>query len=243
MCLAAVAQNDGKARPMQELKKDSVTLKDGSTLIIKEVNEETAKSVAKKKPFAGLIDGVSLSAYLFGVVGQVFGNDYMSFEAAAEFDMHNRFFPIVEVGYGSSDSTDDDKDIHYKVAAPYFRVGMNYNFFHKKDTPNYIYGGVRLGFSSFSYDVDGPSLNDPVWGDEVPFQYEGLKSNASWLELVVGLRAEVWKNFHMGWSLRYKRPLSIKESPNAEPWYVPGFGINKSALFGASYNLIYYLPW
>ena len=191
----------------------------------------------------GLIRGLSISADLFGVIGKVFGNDYQSYEVSAEMNLKNRFFPVVEIGYGSTDMTDDDKDIHYKVAAPYFRVGMNYNFFYKKETPSYIFGGIRFGFTSFNYDISAPDLSDPVWGGSVPFYYDGLKSNAAWAEIVVGLRTQIVKNFHMGWSLRYKRRLSVKENPNSDAWYIPGFGINDSALFGATYNLIYYLPW
>jgi hypothetical protein len=201
---------------------------------------QATQEKAKKNHF---FQGVSLSTDLFGVVGRVFGNDFDSYEVSAEFNLKNKYFPVVEVGYGSTDETDDDNNIHYKVAAPYFRVGVNYNFMHKKQSPNYVYGGLRFGYSSFSYDVDAPALVDPVWGGSVPFEYNDVSSNASWAELVVGLRAQIVKNFHMGWSLRYKRRISVKDSPNTEAWYIPGFGINDSAVFGATYNLIYYLPW
>lgn len=207
-----------------------------------EVEEiSTANNPVEKKQ--SFIRGVSVSTDLFGIIGKVFGNDYQSYEVSAELNLKNRFFPVVEVGYGSTDTTDDDKDIHYKVAAPYFRIGMNYNFFYKKDTPNYIFGGIRCGFSTFSYDISAPDLVDPIWGGKVPFNYDGVKSNATWAEIVVGLRTQIVKNFHMGWSLRYKRKLSVKENPNSDAWYIPGFGINDSALFGATYSLIYYLPW
>ena len=113
----------------------------------------------EKLPF---IRGASVSADIFGIAGKIFGNDYQSFEVAGEINLKNRFFPVVEIGYGTTDTTDDDKDIHYKVAAPYFRIGMNYNFFYKKDTPNSIFAGIRLGFSSFDYDISAPDLTDPV---------------------------------------------------------------------------------
>lgn len=222
VCPASAQKESGESKPSEK-----------GEALVREASPE-------KKP---LIRGFSVSADLFGVVGKIFGNDYQSFEVAGEVDLKNRFFPVVEIGYGTTDTTDDDKDIHYKVAAPYFRVGMNYNFYYKKDTPNSIFAGIRLGFSSFDYDISAPDLTDPVWGDTVPFRYEGVKSNATWAELVVGLRTQIVKNFHMGWSLRYKRRLSVKETPNSDAWYIPGYGINDSALFGATYNLIYYLPW
>ncbi len=196
-----------------------------------------------RRPQQQLFQGLSLNADLFGYVGQVFGNEYTSCEVAGEVNLKNTFFPIVEVGYGTVDYTDEEKDVHYQVGAPYFRVGVNYNFYHKKDTPNYLYGGVRVGYSSFSYDIDAPDLTDPVWGGTVPFAYQDVACTATWIEFVVGLRTQISNSVHMGWSLRYKRRVSVTEHDFAEAWYVPGFGTNSSALFGATYNIIYHLPW
>lgn len=204
---------------------------------------EVKADTAATKKGTGLIRGVMVSADLVGVIGGVFGLEYNSYEASVEVNLKNRYFPVLEVGYGFTDTTDDDNDIHYKAAAPYFRLGMNYNFYYKKDTPNSIYAGLRCGFSSFSYDVSSPDLTDPIWGGTVPYNYEGVKATAVWLEIVAGLRTRIWKNFYMGWSVRYKRRLSVTENDYSEVWYIPGFGINGSALFGATYNLIYYLPW
>lgn len=209
----------------------------------KKPSSEAGKSVAEEAAQQPLVKGLSLSADLFGLVGGLFGNDFQSMEVAAELNLKNRFLPIVEIGYGTTNTTDDDKHIHYKTSAPYFRAGMNYNFFYKKETQSYVFGGLRLGYSSFSYDVDAPDLHDPVWGGSVPFAYKGVSGSATWAEFVVGLRTPIVKNFHMGWTVRYKKRLSSKETPNSKPWYVPGYGENDSVLFGATYNLIYYLPW
>lgn len=210
-----------------------------------QTKQEVRKAVAasregeEKKPF---LQGIGISTDLVGVGNKLFGGTYISSEVAAEVNLLNRYMPIVEVGFGSSDMVDEDKEIAYKTSAPYFRVGMNYNFMHKKDTYSIIYGGLRYGFSSFSFDISAPDLQDPVWGGSVPFHYEGLSCTAQWLELVAGIRAQVWKNLHMGWSVRYKRLLSSTEHPNAEPHYIPGYGVKDDVLFGFSYNIIYYLP-
>lgn len=45
--------------------------------------------------------------------------------------LKNRFIPIIEIGYGHTDTTDDETNIHYKASAPYFRIGMNYNILFK----------------------------------------------------------------------------------------------------------------
>lgn len=187
--------------------------------------------------------GVSVITDLVGPGWYALGGDFFSTEAALEVNLLNRFFPIVEVGYGQTDAINEDTDLHYKTTAPYFRVGLNYNVQYKKKSPGYIYAGLRVGYTSFTYDVDGPPMIDPVWGGEVPFHFTDIKGSALWTELLVGVRAQIYKNFHMGWSFRYKVRLNVKDAPNASPWYIPGFGASDNTTFGATYDLVYRIPW
>jgi hypothetical protein len=67
-----------------------------------------------------------------------------------EVNLKNRYVPVAEIGYGTTDTTDDGTNIHYQASAPYFRIGMNYNVFFKKPyLPGFLYGGIRYGFTSF----------------------------------------------------------------------------------------------
>ena len=159
-------------------------------------------------------------------------------------NLKNRFFPVAEMGFGSIDTTDDETDIHYKASAPYFRLGMDYNVFYQKPyLPGYFTVGLRYGFTSFEYDVVAPPLTDPNWGHtSVPVSYQGVKTNVGWGELAIGLKANVFKGFYMGFGVRYRARLSMKKHDNSEPYYTPGFGKGKTNL-GVMYNLIYKLPF
>ena len=205
-------------------------------------NKETTKAENIQQPFyQGTMIGVDVS----GLLGKAFGSDYTSTEANIECNLLNRYFPVFEFGYGSTDTVNEETDIHYKTSAPYFRIGSGYNIFSKKPhLPGKLLVGARLGFSSFSYDVNGPAMNDPVWGEtSVPVSFEGVKSNASWLELTAEVRTNVYKNFYMGFSVRYKSLFNVKKTENSEPWYIPGFGKNNSSCFGITYKISYQLPF
>ena len=205
-------------------------------------NKETTKAEDIQQPFyQKSMIGVDVS----GLLGKAFGSDYTSTEASIECNLLNRYFPVFELGYGSTDTVNEETDIHFKTSAPYFRIGAGYNIFHKKPyLPGKLLVGARLGFSSFSYDVEAPAMNDPVWGEtSIPVSFEGVKSNASWLELTAEVRTNVYKNFHMGFSVRYKSLFSVKKAENSEPWYIPGFGKNNSSCFGITYKLSYQLPF
>ena len=193
---------------------------------------------AETVPF---FQGVYLSGDAFGYIYPIFVKDkYYSTELSLTINLKNRFLPVVEAGIGHADMVSHLYSIAYRTRAPYYRVGMDYNMQYKNGKPNYIYLGGRVGYTSFDYSVDAPSLVDPVWGGEVSAQFSDLPCRAVWLEAVGGVRAEIVKNFYMGWSLRYKYPLYTGPVTNGGPWYIPGYGTGKQSAFGATYTLSYY---
>lgn len=213
------------------------------TLLPCTINAQEKKSEEKEGTFA--FKGISLSTDIFGYMSS-FLDDGMSGEIAIEANLGNRFFPIVEAGYGSIDITDENFGIHYKSAAPYMRAGLNYNFSYQEGKtlrPNYVYGALRFGCSKMKYDVSSPPLHDPIWGGEVPYSFSDVNGFASWIELGVGVSTKIWKNFRMGWCVRYKARVNATKSKNSKIGYIPGFGTNRHTRFGATYSLIYEIPF
>ena len=209
-------------------------------LISLSVSEIDAKTLdAKTEKNASL--GLHLSADVFGYIYPIFVKDkYYSSELSASLDIDNRFFPTIEVGLGHTDMVSQLYEIGYRTRAPYYRVGLDYNVLYKKGNPGYIYIGVCMGYTSFDYSVEAPPLVDPVWGDESVVRFSDVPCRSIWAEAVGGVRAEVAKNFYMGWTLRYKYLFYQGPISNGGPWYVPGFGTGKKMAFGATYTIGYY---
>lgn len=196
----------------------------------------------EKVPF---YQGVQVGVDVAGLMSKAFGSDAFVTELGIEVSLQNRFFPVLEVGYGGLDTTNEETGIYYKTSAPFFRVGVGYNVFYKKPhLPGRMTVGVRYGFSSFEYDLQAPDLVDPNWGHtSVPFVYEGMKTNAGWLEVVLGMKTNVFKDFYMGFDVRYRSRMSMTKHENSEPYYIPGYGRGKPSNFGITYNLTYKLPF
>lgn len=185
--------------------------------------------------------GIYLSADAFGYLYPIFVKDrFYSSELSATLNINNRFMPVVEVGFGHADMVSQLYSIGYRTRAPYYRVGMDYNVQYKKGGPGYIYLGARVGYTAFHYSVDAPPLVDPVWGDEAPVQFTDVPCSVVWGEVVGGVRAEIARNFCMGWSLRYKLPFHRAGIVNGGPWYVPGYGARSKGVLGATYTMSYY---
>ena len=149
----------------------------------------------EKVPF---YQGTTIGVDIFGLGSKIFGGDITSTEISVEVNLKNRYVPVAEIGYGTTDT----------------------------------------------YDVDAPTMKDPTWGfPEIPFSYDGIKTTVTWAELLAGIKVNVYKNFYMGWSLRYRIRMNIKKAEHTEPWYIPGFGKNNSTNLGVTYSLIYKLPF
>ncbi len=190
----------------------------------------------KETPVFG---GVAVTGDLVGVIMKLANSDYSQMEVAARLNFKEKYFPVFELGYGASDCEGAETGNTYHTQAPYFRIGMDYNFFKKWQTGNRMYLGVRYGFTSFKYDISAPGFADPVWGNEVPFVFNGLSANSHWGEIVFGLETRIWKIFHLGWNVRYKIRMSHSEASQGRPWYVPGFGKYGTSGLGGTFNVIF----
>lgn len=189
--------------------------------------------------------GITISTDLFGYAYSVL-EEYISGEVAITANLGNKYYPTVEVGYGSCDFTDETFGIYYKSAAPYYRVGLNYNFSNKRGKAprsSYIYGLARFAWTNAKYDVAAPPITDPVWGGEVGLNLSDVDGFYCWAEFGVGVNVKIWKNLHMGWSIRYKARIDQTSGNNSKMWYIPGFGNSRHTTFGGTYSIIYEIPF
>lgn len=184
-----------------------------------------------------LVNGFAVS---FDVAGPVVLalSDYGEYEAAVRLNLHDQYFPIVEVGYGMAEHDDEVTSLYYKTEAPYFRIGCDLNVLKNKHSANRLYAGVRYAFTAYKVDMARKTFQDPVWGWDTGFSVSGDKCNQHWAEVVLGLDTRLWGPLHLGWSVRYKLRLAHKDSSAGNTWYVPGYGKAGDTRIGANFNVI-----
>ena len=182
--------------------------------------------------------GFQVSFDLFGA-GQMMLSDYGQYEAALRLNLHDQWFPIVEVGYGKASHEDDVvTGISYKTEAPYIRGGVDFNLLKKTHQSNRLFAGFRYAYTSYKVDMWRQDLIDPDWLSPVEFGVRDEKCSQHWLEAVVGIDAKVFGPFHLGWSVRYKQRLKHDDGVIGKTWYVPGYGIWDSSELGGTFNFI-----
>lgn len=219
--------------------------------ISEEAKRKMRKLAADTIPF---FNGVYLGLDIVGMASSLFGSDTKSVEVQADVNLKNRFFPVLEIGYSQTEA-ESDYGTYYKTQAPYFRLGLNYKMKYRNTSESHLFLGVRYAFSFFTYDVESielsdpiwggstnPNLEDDIWGGSVAFRLKGESSSAHWMEFLGGIRVQVWKQFLIGWTIRYKQRFSLGKGEFSEPAFIPGFGESKKNQFGVTYSLIYKLP-
>ena len=166
-------------------------------------------------------------------------------ELVADYRIGRKWFVAAELGY--LENTTDLDNINFTTEGQYIKIGADYNAYENwLDMENLIYVGARYGFSTFSQTLNSGILNaDPLFGEQAinaPVEFTGL--NAHWIELVVGIKAELFNNLYLGFSFSGKRMITTKEPDNFKNLFVPGFNrvfLNNSG-FGFNYTLSYLIP-
>lgn len=182
--------------------------------------------------------GFAVSADLVGLA-QMHLSDYGQYEGALRINLHDQYFPVVELGIGRADHDYDEvTNLSYKTSAPYFRIGADVNIAKNKHAHNRIYAGVRYGYTSYKVDISRQPFPDPVWKWNTSYGVVGEQCSQHWAELVFGIDAKMAGPLHLGWSVRYRNRLSHDNGQMGNTWYVPGYGIQDTSTLGATFNVI-----
>lgn len=199
-----------------------------------------AKTAAEKTDTIALFRNIAVSADVVGLAQLAF-SDYGQYEAAMRLNLRDKYFPVVEIGYGKADAEDVATKLSYKTSAPYGRIGLDFNIAKNKHDDYRIYGGFRYALTYYKFDIIGNDLKDPVWGDKVDFEARDVKANYHWIEGVFGVDAKIAGPFRLGWSFRYRRHLFGNNGTMGNTWYVPGYGKQGGTRMGGTFNVTFEL--
>lgn len=218
------------------------------TLLSAQQNTDTAQQappprVAQFRPpvFRGLSVHADIAAPVIGAIT----HKAVDLEFQVDVNLYRRIFPIFEAGFTSVNHRSDNM-ASYGTASPFFRVGLNYGLLkpfkdngNPRDVRCYPFAGLRYAFSPMNYKIDGMVVNDPYWGNEQTVAFSKPLVYTGWLEVVAGVRVDLYKGLTMGWSVRLKTLMHTTAPDKSHLWYVPGFGRSSDAAFSLNYTIGY----
>lgn len=217
----------------QEQKKDTLVTKQQDSIVY--------------KTNYGLRLGIDISRPIIAS----FSNSYTGYEIVGDYRIKKNLYIAAEVGYEEKTSAEDYTNSTSK--GNYIRLGVNYNAYKNwLDMNNEIFVGYRYGFSLFDQTLNSytPNVSDAENGNYFPanpninsITSTGL--NAHWSELMIGLKAETFKNFYVSFSISYKMLMSVKDPKGYKSLFAPGFNriFESNTGFGFNYTISYLIPF
>ena len=157
-----------------------------------------------------------------------------------------KYFFMVEAGFqdflrsGSNQATspnNNSSSYEYTNSGSFFRLGPEVNLIKINPLGGAITFGVRYACSRFSDRLD--FSRQDAFGDNA-YSYQNENANLAWLELTAGLNLIVYKNLHMGYTIRYKAFRKFSGLNNLAPFDAPGYGRIEN---GSNMGFSYYIGW
>lgn len=188
-----------------------------------------------------LFYAVEIGVNIWDPVMRIFGQKYGGIDFSATLNLHNRYLPTFEAGFGMAKKTPAAMNFTYRSPlAPYFKIGADYNFIYNSDPDYRFTAGVRYGFSAFKYHLENVTIDDPYWNEALNPSFPDASVTAGWFELVLGLRVKIAGPISAGWAFRYHSILHRSHPATGDAWYIPGYGTETSSLSG-SFSIVYSL--
>lgn len=206
------------------------------------LNSVAQDSIPKKTERYGIRVGADISR----LARSFYESDYRGFEIVGDYRLSKKIFIAGEIG--NEDRTDNESQLSYTTKGSYFKAGFDFNAYDNwLDMENMIYAGMRYSISTFSqqlnsYDIYNTNL---YFGENTltPNQkFDGL--TAHWIEVVAGVKAEIFRNLFLGFSVRLNYLVSNQKPEGFDNLYIPGFNRTYDGNFGAGFNysVSYFIP-
>jgi hypothetical protein len=197
--------------------------------------------------------GLRIGADLSKLARTFLDDNYTGFEVMGDYRLTKNMYLAGELG--NEERTIENEVLNNTTKGSYFKGGIDLNMYKNwLDMENMIYAGFRVGASTFSqtrnsykiYDINNQYWNgdnNDLLGIDQAQEFSGL--TALWIELQIGVKAQLFNNFFAGINVQLKGLISDTSIDNYENLYIPGFNRTyDSGRIGAGYglNLSYLIP-
>lgn len=192
--------------------------------------------------------GIRAGVDLGRLIRSTFDDDYSGFEIVGDYRFYKNFYFAVELGNESL--VRDEENINTKGSGNYIRAGVDYNFYDNwYGMQNSIYVGFRYGYSSFDQTLNDYTIftrTNYFGANQITDSITSEGLNASWIEMVLGIKVELISNLYLGANVSLRNLISEKKPDRFDNLYVPGFGrTNDFSTIGVGYgySISYLIPF
>lgn len=189
--------------------------------------------------------GTYLSLDIFNPVATIFNGGKFETSVSVDVSLWQRLFPVAELGFMAINQQQDS--YKYASGGAFLKLGANYNFLNYRIDRKYdhiFYAGLRYACSVTGYQLTDVAMSDGYWQTAGTYSDAYRQAVFGWMEVLVGVRVQVYKQFFMGVALQVKTFGHYYHDATHYPTYIPGFGVDNGATsFGFLYHLTYQIPY
>ena len=229
-----------------------------STSLQAQQNSPVIRDSLSKGETYGVRIGVDLSRPLFGALK----TGYSGLELVGDYRLSHRLYLAAELGNESKTITENLNNVdnlniipiyNLGVTGSYLKAGVDYNTYENWfGMKNNIIVGARYAFSTFQTDLNSFNYfnSNRYWnpegfvsGTDAIQQFKG--NNATWLEILLGIKTELFANIFLCASVRIGKLVTRNEPDNLPHLWIPGFNrVTEGSSFGTNFNysLSYLIP-
>ncbi|MDX9947344.1 MAG: DUF6048 family protein [Bacteroidales bacterium] len=162
----------------------------------------------------------------------------LNIEGFLSFDRNEKMAYVVEGGYLNYKYSQYNYD--YTSTGAFARLGVDLNLLKPDKALGHYWAGIGLRYGLSLFSSETSSLNyENYWG-EMTSSVPSKNMTAHFLEVAPGVRAEVFKNLSMGWTIRLKLLLSGGGGKDFRPISIPGYGNGGRITNG---GISYFITW
>lgn len=174
--------------------------------------------------------------------------NYKGIELVGDYRLTKKYYLAAELG--NENNTVRDNHLDFTTKGTFLKAGFDYNLYENwAGMRNLVTIGLRYGASTFSQNLNSFTTynSNQYFGASEPTlinqKFDGL--SAQWLEVVLGVKAEVLNNIFVGFSFRMNRLLTNSKPDNFDNLFIPGFNRTYEGNFGAGFNytISYFIPF
>lgn len=148
------------------------------------------------------------------------------FEATIDSEIKQNLFLIGGMGYINARLNEEDYVYSNSGMFGVFGADLNLTKYVDPSDRDIFFVGFHYGFAALSHEATDIKMNN-YWGDyytSVPRE----SHFATWVEVAMGVKAEVGKNIFIGWTgeVKFRNKLTKGEMI---PYVIPGYGKNNES--------------
>jgi hypothetical protein len=188
--------------------------------------------------------GLRIGIDIGGPISMLLDGNKTLFKGNFDARVYKKYFVSGEFGYEKQ--LYKSENLNFTSDGSFFTFGGDYDMLGYTPGRNDLMAfGVRYGMSKFTQTVDEYRIQNGYWNDDAYIGHVSTQqAYAHWLNLRLGLKVEVLRNFYLGAAVGVNFLVHDTRLENFDNLYIPGFGDNKNnKSWVFNYTLMYFLPF